>query len=81
MEIVRHITYLVDGMGKPFHGATLPPPSPQTDRVSIRSWNGAPSQKGCVVNGQVTKTRNKGVRPAPDYSDGGNNTMPRSRRL
>ena len=33
--------------------------------VSIRSRNGAPSRKGCVVNGQMTKASNKGVRPPP----------------
>ena len=27
--------------------------------VSVRSRNGAPSRKGCVVNGQVTKASNK----------------------
>ena len=27
--------------------------------------NGAPSQKGCVVIGQMTKTSNKRVRPPP----------------
>ena len=27
--------------------------------VSIRSRNGAPSRKGCVVNGQMTKASNK----------------------
>ena len=27
--------------------------------VTIRSRNGAPSRKGCVVNGQITKARNK----------------------
>ena len=27
--------------------------------VSIRSRNGAPSRKGCVVNGQMTKAINK----------------------
>ena len=31
--------------------------------VSIRSRNGAPSLKGCVVNGQMTKASNKGVPP------------------
>ena len=28
-------------------------------RVSIRSRNGAPSRKGCVVNGQMIKESNK----------------------
>ena len=32
--------------------------------VSIRSRNGAPSRKGCVVNGQMTKTNNKLVPPS-----------------
>ena len=27
--------------------------------VSVRSRNGAPSRKGCVVNGQMTKASNK----------------------
>ena len=31
--------------------------------VSIRSRNGTPSRKGCVVNGQRTKASNKLVRP------------------
>ena len=31
--------------------------------VSIRSRNGAPSRKGCVVNGQMTKASDKCVRP------------------
>ena len=31
--------------------------------VSSRSRNGAPSRKGCVVNGQITKASNKRVRP------------------
>ena len=35
------------------------------ERVFIRSRNGAPSRKGCVVNGHMTKARNKGVRPPP----------------
>ena len=32
--------------------------------VSRRSRNGAPSRKGCVVNGQMAKASNKGV-PSP----------------
>ena len=32
---------------------------PNVGVVSIRSRNGAPSRKGCVVNGQMTKTSNK----------------------
>ena len=32
---------------------------PNIGGVSIRSRNGAPSQKGCVVNGQMTKASNK----------------------
>ena len=32
---------------------------PNVGRVSIRSRNGAPSRRGCVVNGQMTKERNK----------------------
>ena len=31
--------------------------------ISIRSRNGAPSRKGCVVNGQLTKASNKCVPP------------------
>ena len=37
---------------------------PNVGGVSIRSRNGAPSRKGCVVNGQTTKSSNKGVRPS-----------------
>ena len=36
---------------------------PSAGGVSIRNRNGAPSRKGCVVNGQMTKASNKGVRP------------------
>ena len=32
---------------------------PTVGDVSIRSRNGAPSRKGCVVNGQMTKAGNK----------------------
>ena len=32
---------------------------PNAGGVSIRSRNGAPSRKGCVVNGQMTKASNK----------------------
>ena len=32
---------------------------PTVGSVSIRSRNGAPTRKGCVVNGQMTKTSNK----------------------
>ena len=32
---------------------------PNVEGVSMRSRNGAPSQKGCVVNGQMTKASNK----------------------
>ena len=32
---------------------------PNVGGVSIRSRNGAPSLKGCVVNGQMTKASNK----------------------
>ena len=32
---------------------------PNVGGVSIRSRNGAPSRKGCVVNGQITKASNK----------------------
>ena len=38
---------------------------PNVGVVSIRSRNGAPSRKGCVVNGQMTKVNNKRVRPLP----------------
>ena len=31
--------------------------------VSIRSRNSAPSRKGCVVNGLMTKANNKGKAP------------------
>ena len=36
--------------------------------VSIRSRNGAPSRKGCVVNGQTAKASNKCVRPVTSWS-------------
>ena len=32
---------------------------PNVRGVSIRSRNGAPSRKACVVNGQMTKASNK----------------------
>ena len=32
---------------------------PKVGGVSIRSRNGAPSRKGCMVNGQKTKASNK----------------------
>ena len=32
---------------------------PNVGGVSFRSKNGAPSRKGCVVNGQMTKASNK----------------------
>ena len=32
---------------------------PNVGGVSIRSGNGAPSRKGCVVNGQMTKASKK----------------------
>ena len=38
---------------------------PNDGGVSIRSRNGAPSRKACVVNGQMTKASNKCVRPSP----------------
>ena len=38
---------------------------PNVGGVSIRSRNGAPSRKGCVINGQITNTSNKRVRPPP----------------
>ena len=36
---------------------------PTVGGVSLRSRNGAPSRKWCVVNGQMTKASNKRVRP------------------
>ena len=36
---------------------------PNVGGVSIRSRNGAPSRKGCVVNGQMTQASNKRARP------------------
>ena len=36
---------------------------PNVGGVSIRSGNGAPSRKGCVVNGQMTKASKKWIRP------------------
>ena len=38
---------------------------PNVGGVSIRSRNGAPSQKGCVINDQLTKASNKCVPPPP----------------
>ena len=38
---------------------------PNVGGISIRSKNGAPSRKGCVVNGQMAKAINKLVRPSP----------------
>ena len=38
---------------------------PNVGGVSIRSRNGAPSRKGCVINGQMTKASNKGVLHPP----------------
>ena len=32
---------------------------PNVGGVSLRSRNGAPSRKGCVVNGQMTKASNR----------------------
>ncbi|CAM9753044.1 unnamed protein product [Laminaria digitata] len=40
---------------------------PNVGGVSLRSRNGAPSRKGCVVNGQTTKAReNEYPSPPPD---------------
>ena len=36
---------------------------PNVGGVSVRSRNGAPSRKGCVVNGQMTRASNKWVPP------------------
>ena len=36
---------------------------PNVGGVSIRSRNGAPFRKECVVNGQMTEASNKCVRP------------------
>ena len=38
---------------------------PSVGGVSIRSRNGAPSRKGCVVNGQMAKASNKYAPPPP----------------
>ena len=38
---------------------------PNVGGVSIRSRNGAPSRKGCVVNGQMVKTSRKLVHLSP----------------
>ena len=35
---------------------------PNVGDFSISSRNGAPSRKGCVVNGQITKASNKSLR-------------------
>ena len=40
---------------------------------AIRSRNGAPSRKGCVLNGQMTKVNNKRVRPPSPNAVGGEN--------
>ena len=40
---------------------------PNVRGVSVRSRNGAPSRKGCMVNGQTTKASNKRVRPPPPW--------------
>ena len=36
---------------------------PNVGGISIRSRNGAPSRKGCVVNGQMARASNKSVQP------------------
>ena len=41
---------------------------PNVGGVSIKSRNVAPSRKGCMVNGQMTKASNKGVRLPPPPS-------------
>ena len=43
---------------------------PNVGGVSIRSRNGAPSRKACVVNGQMTKASNKLVLPPPPARKG-----------
>ena len=48
---------------------------PNVGGVSTRSRNGATSQKGCMVNGQMTKTSNKWL-PPPLYTY----TQPKFRR-
>ena len=44
--------------------------SAQNVGVSIRSRNGAPPRKGGVVNGQMTKASNKGLRPPAIGTEG-----------
>ena len=44
-------------------GRNLRSERPNVGGVSIRSRNGAPSRKGCVVNAQTTKASNKRVHP------------------
>ena len=39
---------------------------PNVGGVSIRSRNGGPSRKGCVVNGQMTKASQQMSTPPPD---------------
>ena len=50
-----------DKISKPFlcHTWKKRDERPNVGGVSTRSINGAPSRKGCVVNGQMTKARNK----------------------
>ena len=38
---------------------------PNVGGVSIRSRNGAPSRKGCVVNGQMTYGKQQMTTPSP----------------
>ncbi|CAM9741412.1 unnamed protein product [Laminaria digitata] len=56
---------------------------PNVGGVSLRSWSGAPSRKGCVVNGQITKASNKRVRPTllPCHTPGGGRGRIRSMDL
>ena len=42
---------------------------PNVGVVSARRRNGAPSRKGCVVSGPLTKASNKLVPPVPPWND------------
>ena len=41
-----------------------PPPSPNVGGVAVRSRKGAPSRKGCVVNGRMATASKNIVHPS-----------------
>ena len=53
---------------------------PNVGGVSIRSRNGAPSRKGCVVNGQLTQGKQQMSTPSPPPSPVGTTFTSTSRR-